>query len=195
MKLEDHESQISQKLLNLNKLEQTIDSKLIEMRRYNQEVLNKINNFSYSQDALKNDVESQIELMKSQKFQESALKKIVLDVIAPRDKIERENIKKYNKIFRSLESKISNLNTNQHVIKKETEDNTELISKLESIIKNSVNDQFEEMKKINQTQGKSPSFDSKFESKIKEIEERLNEKSLQTVSLFDSAKEEIQHTK
>ena len=195
MKLEDHESQISQKLLNLNKLEQTIDSKLIEMRRYNQEVLNKINNFSYSQDALKNVVESQIELMKSQKFQESALKKIVLDVIAPRDKIERENIKKYNKIFRSLESKISNLNTNQHVIKKETEDNTELISKLESIIKNSVNDQFEEMKKINLTQGKSPSFDSKFESKIKEIEERLNEKSLQTVSLFDSAKEEIQHTK
>lgn len=74
MKLEDHQAQVSQKLLNLSKLEQQVESKAIEMRRYNQEVLNKINNFAYSQEALQNEVETQLEFMKSHKFQENNLK-------------------------------------------------------------------------------------------------------------------------
>ena len=195
MKLEDHESQISSKILNLSKLEQTIDSKQIEMRRYNQEVLNKINNFSYSQDALRAEVESQLELMKSQKFQETSLKKIVLDVIAPRDKIERENIKKYNRIFKALENKISHLNVNCQSVKKETDKNTDCLSTLESKILDTFESQIKEMKLISSSPGKGPTSDLKIEAKIKEIEERLNEKSIQTINLFDSAKEEIQHTK
>ena len=51
------------------------------------------------------------------------------------------------------------------------------------------------MKNLHESPGKDVNSILKLEDKTTEIEERITEKSLQTVSLFDSAKEEIEQNK
>lgn len=117
-------------------------------------------------------------------------------MIAPRDKIESENIRKYNKIFKSLEAKISSVTASQQNVKKETAKNSETLASLESKILETFAQQIEEMKRLQPSPAKGSFIaDGKIENRLREIEERIDEKSLQTVSLFDSAKEEIQHNK
>lgn len=195
LKLEEQQSLVSQKLLNLTKLEQQIEGKVVEMRRYHQEAILKMKNFEFAQETLQQEVESQLEIMKTHKFQESALKKIVLDVLSPRDKIERENIRKHNKLFKNMETKINNILHNQQSLKKDTDKNTDAISKLELKILTTFQQQIEEMKRIQGSPGKSMSFDARMDSRIKELEDRMNEKSNQTITLFDSAREDIEHNK
>ena len=197
MKLEDQQSLVSQKLINLNKLEQKIESRVIEMRRYHMEALNKMNTFEIAQETLTQEVETQLEFMKSQKHQESQLKKIVLDVIAPRDKIERENIKKYNKVFKSLDSKINTVLNNQQNLKKEIDHNQMHLSSVEAKVLTTFQQQIEEMKSLRSEPSpqKSLPLDSKFETRIQEIEQRVLEKANQTISMFDSSRENIEHNR
>jgi ABC-type transporter Mla subunit MlaD len=165
------------------------------MRRYHQEVLTKMKNFEYAQDTMHQEVETQLDIMKSHKFQENQLKKIVLDVITPRDKIERENVKKYNKVFKNLEGKINTLLQNQRALKTETDSNASSIINLESKVLSTFHDQLEEMKKFQSSPQKSPFKENRYEDRLRDLEERITEKANQTISFFDSLREDTEHNK
>ncbi|CAI2372006.1 unnamed protein product [Moneuplotes crassus] len=193
MKLEETNSTVNVKLMNLSKTEQQVENKSIEMRRAHQEVMTKLTNFELVQDTLRSEVETQLEIMKNNRFQESQLKKIVLDVLSPRDKIERNNIKKYNKLFRGVEAKINGINRNQQSLREIIQKHSQSITSLESNVLSTFHEQIEQMKKIQDSPSKITGTDPMISQKMLDIEERISEKSNQTLAMFDTFKEEI-HT-
>lgn len=195
MKVEEQTSSVNNKVHYMAQLEDRLETAIIESRRTNNDVLAKVKNFEHMQEAMRQELDSQMQLLKSQKYQENELKQLVLTVLAPRDKIERENIKKYNKLFRSLESKINSLLNHQQKAKQQTETNTVAIQDLESKILATFERQIDEMKRINNSPSKRLSSDERTEKKMKEIEQRIDEKSMQTITLFDSAREDIETNK